>query len=446
MLLFVLLPLELAAISSLIGGYLLLPSATSFDVPFLPPLDKSNIPAISTFILAWMKGTNVPPPRRSPLVYCLAIAFVISPLFTTLNNSYELQIADRSIPGFYPLDAVKLAIRNLFTLAPFFIGMRFISSDDSRALLLKALTVSALCYSVPIVFEARFSPQLHNWVYGFHPSDFIQQMRDGGYRPVVFLSHGLEVALYSATAVIAATVLLRARIRIVRMPGSLVAGYLGGILLISKSMASLIYAVVLAPLVLITRPKTWVRLACAISLVVCAYPLLRTYEIIPVHHILDAAAKVSVDRSDSLQTRVKNEDVLLAKANQKPFFGWGTWGRYRAYDAASGRDITVSDGEWIIQFGMFGWFGYLSLFGLFAASLFQARRIVRGPPTQSSVVLGGLALLLAVKLADLVPNSGLLPLTFLMGGSIAGCLRVTSARTSIRSEARQPAATLAPSH
>ena len=39
-----------------------------------------------------------------------------------MNNSYELQYGDRSLPGFYPLDGVKLALQNILTLAPFFVG------------------------------------------------------------------------------------------------------------------------------------------------------------------------------------------------------------------------------------------------------------------------------------------------------------------------------------
>src|SRR5207302_6506407 len=96
--LFVMLPVEAAAIWSLLGGYLLLPSGVGYDVPLLPPLDKFSIPTLSTFLLCWMKGTRSPAPRPSALIYLLAFGFVLSPVLTTFNNSYELQIGDRSIP------------------------------------------------------------------------------------------------------------------------------------------------------------------------------------------------------------------------------------------------------------------------------------------------------------------------------------------------------------
>jgi len=47
-------------------------------------------------------------------------------------------------------------------------------------------------------------------------------------------------------------------------------------------------------------------------------------------------------------------------------------------------------------------------------------------------VLAGLTLLLAANLIDLLPNSSLLPLTYLMAGSIAGCIRASVGRRSVR--------------
>ena len=132
---------------------------------------------------------------------------------------------------------------------------------------------------------------------------------------------------------------------------------------------------------------------------------------------------------------------LLAKANQKPFFGWGTWGRNRVYDQESGTDVSITDGAWILRFGMFGWLGYLSLFGLFATAVWKALSDVRGPVTSSTIILGGLTLILAVNLTDLIPNANLFPLTFLMAGSIAGRARVR-AKTEIRSRRAAPIATM----
>jgi hypothetical protein len=62
--------------------------------------------------------------------------------------------------------------------------------------------------------------------------------------------------------------------------------------------------------------------------------------------------------------------------------------------------------------------------------LLRARKAVRGPVTEPTIILGGLSLLLAVNLIDLLPNANLVPLTYLMAGSVAGCVRARSGRKS----------------
>jgi len=421
---------EAAAIWSLLAGYLLLPSGTQIDLPLLPPLDKTSVPAVSTLLLCWMRGGQAQKPRQPIFVYLLALGYVVAPIFTSLGNSYELQNRAGSIPGFYPLDGLKFAGRHLVMLAPFYIGSRYLGTDDGRSLLLKSIPTAALFYSLPMLFEVRMSPQLHRWVYGFFPHSFAQQIRYGGYRPVVFLEHGLQVALFTSLALIAAVVLIRRRTQILKASPSLVAGYLSIMLLLCKSLGSVVYAAIAAPIAMFTRPRTWVKVSCIFMAIVCAYPMLRTYGIIPVQKIASAANDISADRSKSFEQRVGNEEQLLAKAAEKPWFGWGAWGRNRLFDKYTGRDVSVTDGGWIIEFGTFGWLGYMSLFGLLTFAAFRALRGVGNQVNSASITIGGLALLLCVNVVDLLPNSNLTPLTLLMAGSIAVTQRARARRPS----------------
>lgn len=50
------------------------------------------------------------------------------------------------------------------------------------------------------LYEVRMSPQLHRFVYGYHPSAFTMTRRFGGYRPMVFMQHGLMLGMWMATA------------------------------------------------------------------------------------------------------------------------------------------------------------------------------------------------------------------------------------------------------
>ena len=424
------LPLEKAVIWSLLGGYMLLPSSLEVDAPLLPPVDKISITALATLLLCWVYGSQAPRPKRSILLYLFALAFVVSPLLTSLDNSYELATGGKSIPGFYPLTALKFAGRNLLSLVPMYIGSRFLSTENARSALLKALPTAMVFYSLPMLFEVRMSPQLHRWVYGYFPHvSFAQQIRNGGFRPVVFFTHGLALALFTALALLAALVLIRVRTRILGQKPALVAAYLSGLLILCKSLGPVIYSVVLAPLILVTRPRTWIKIACAASLIVCAYPLLRNNGLAPTQLISQAASAISTDRSKSFDVRVENESALLAKANQKPLFGWGGWGRNRIFDKWNGQDISVTDGGWIIQYGCYGWVGYLALFGLLAVALLRALRATDKEVSPVNITRGGLALLLAVYIVDLIPNGTDLSLIFLLAGSIASTARAR--RTSL---------------
>jgi hypothetical protein len=70
----------------------------------------------------------------------------------------------------------------------------------------------------------------------------------------------------------------------------------------------------------------------------------------------------------------------------------------------------------------------LAYFGLFAAAVFRSRIAVRGPVTQDSIVVGGLSLIMAVNLLDMIPNSAVFPFTYLAAGAVAGAVRARSAK------------------
>jgi hypothetical protein len=430
------LPFEKAVVWSLLGGHLLLPSAFIIDVPVLPPLEKDGVTAMAVLLLCWIYGGNVPRPRRSPLLYLFAGALVLSPLLSSINNSYELQNAGKSVQGFYPLTALKFAGRNALMLIPMYIGARFLATDSGRLALLKAVPSALLFYSVAMLFEVRMSPQLHRWVYGYFPHSFAQQIRDGGFRPVVFLSHGLEVALFTTLGLLAAVVLFRRRNNVLTLPALPVAGYFSVLVLLCKSLGATVYAIVLAPVVLLTKPRSWARLALIGSLFVCSYPILRSNDIAPTQLITNVAGSFSEERKASFEMRVNNEDALLAKANLKPFFGWGGWGRNRIFDKWTGQDISVTDGGWIIQYGSYGWAGYLALFGLLTVALLQALRATGKQMTPADITRGGLALLVGVCVIDSIPNSTQLAIIFPVAGAIA-----SSARARVASRASRPAAT-----
>ena len=93
-------------------------------------------------------------------------------------------------------------------------------------------------------------------------------------------------------------------------------------------------------------------------------------------YMLDAANSISEERAESLRVRFDNEQQLLERASQRFLFGWGRWGRSRIYDEY-GKDISLTDGRWVITLGQFGVLGFLAEFGLLAFTVLRAASALR---------------------------------------------------------------------
>ena len=146
------------------------------------------------------------------------------------------------------------------------------------------------------------------------------------------------------------------------------------------------------------------------------FPILRSTDLIPFNSVLETVAQFEPGRAASFKVRVDNEDLLLEKAKERPLFGWGGWGRQRVYDE-NGRDISITDGTWIIRLGNGGWVNYIAIFGLLcwpAIGFFLRAREDIDP------VSVGIVLILCAKLIDLIPNSVVGAVAWLSAGALIG--------------------------
>jgi hypothetical protein len=408
-----------ALIWSLLAGYLLLPVKTAFDFPGIPALDKTTIANVSALVsaLIFAKG----PVARLPSqwwVLALMALFIISPMFTVYSNPDALLFGTLSLPGLKPYDALAAAAYKAIDLIPFVLGYNMLGGNKSQHDLLRALVMAALGYTLLMLVEIRLSPQLHTWVYGFFPHSFGQQIRDGGYRPVVFLGHGLLVAIFISMALVATAYLAQRREKVLGISAWAWLVYLTGILILCRSFGALVIAMA-ALGIMFTARRQGIRLICTVvAIAVLAYPALRGAGIVPVQAFADQITQLNEERAASFQTRIDNEDSLLTRANLRPWFGWGGYGRNRVFDDISGKDLSITDGAWVIIVGTNGWTGYLSAFGLLCLPLLATWR--RG--TAISASSAALSLLLAVNLLDLIPNSSLNAITWLLSGAILGSL------------------------
>jgi len=321
-------------------------------------------------------------------------------------------------------DGFAFSLIIVITLIPMIIARKVFATPEAQRTLLLAFAVSALAYSAPILWEIRLSPQLHRQIYGFFQHGFDQQMRGGGFRSMVFLSHGLTVAIFLGIAILAAGTLAKLSAPEQRFKWWLLTGFLLVVLILNKSLGALVITLLVLPLILLLRPRTQLLVAACVAGVVMTYPLLRAADLIPTERAVAIAESIDPARARSLDFRLRNEDILLEKASERPVFGWGGWSRNRVFNEA-GRDLSVTDGEWVIHLGIGGWVRYIGFFGLLCwpiIALFISKRDRIDPYSAA------LALILAAKLLDLIPNSAVHPYIWLIVGSLIGQLELGLAK------------------
>jgi hypothetical protein len=305
--------------------------------------------------------------------------------------------------------------------------------------ILAALVAAGLAYSVPMLIEVVMSPQMNVWVYGFFQHDFWQTVRYGGYRPVVFLPHGLWVAFFAFMALAAAAVLFRHVAPEARPKALVVMLYLAAMLVLCRSAGPLVYALGMVPLILLVPVRMQLVIAAGLAVLVVTYPVLRGAHLVPIDQILAFADTLSPERAYSLRFRIENEEILLARAQERPWFGWGGYGRAFTHDPITGRQLNIADGAWVILMGTYGWVGYVAEFGLFALPLvLLGREALRQPKAALSPWVGAVALILGANMTDLLPNATQIPFTWLMAGALLGeAERLARARRAADAELRR---------
>jgi hypothetical protein len=405
------LPVGKATLWTILGAYLLLPVSAEIKFAMVPAFNKQTIPNLTALICCAFFARRLPKFFRGfGLAELLILLLLIGPFITSMLNTDPVRVGEIVLPGVGVYDALSAAVAQLIFFLPFFLGRQFLNGSEDIAEVLRVMVVAGLAYSLPMLFEVRMSPQLHTWIYGYFPTDFVQQIRDGGFRPVVFLGHGLLVAFFAMTTTVAAASLWRTQTRIGRLALGGITAYLSFVLLLCKTASAVMYGAVLVPLVRSANPRLQLRLASVLLVIALAYPMLRVAHLFPTASFLEVAGAVNADRGESLKTRFDQEDRLLDHAWQRPWFGWGRFGRNRVYDADTGIDTSITDGAWIITMGVFGLVGFVAEFGLLGLAVFRAATALKfAPTTREGEYLAALALIVAINIVDLLPNSSISP-------------------------------------
>jgi hypothetical protein len=431
--------LEDSALVILMTGILFLPQLANIKIPFFPPLNRASLPYICIFIVVLFRRR--PWVRQNRLGRGLDLLILVSmfgAIMTALGNPDPLNYGKYGhgthLSGMTLKDGFAGMGDDLFFMGfPFVLGRLIVRDERLANKYLFTFAVGGLVYSLFIMVELRMSPQIHNWVYGYRArsGDFAQMIRSGGYRPSVFLPHALALVMLMFNSLVAAAILARNKHRLLGWSWRPFVLYLLVILALCKGTASLIYALVAVPLVLYSKPRTQLRLATLLSIVVLAYPALRGGDWFPTQTVLSGARMLGPDREESIAYRFNSEDLLLGKARQRVWFGWGPYNRNEHYEPIYGNKDAITDGDWIIFYGIRGAVGAVARYLVLVIPIWMARRALKRIPGQRErVVLAGTATMLAFSAIDLLPNAMFDTYPFFMAGALVGMTRVFTAPSS----------------
>jgi len=169
------------------------------------------------------------------------------------------------------------------------------------------------------------------------------------------------------------------------------------------------------------RPVTQVKWSFILAALVILYPVTKVNGVFPEKEIISVISQYSPERAQSLEFRFQNENEMLAHALERPYFGWGNWGRNRIYSDWDGRDLSVVDGRWIAELGINGWVGFIFCYAILLTPLYFALKTfkyIKEPKDQ--VFFASLAVILTLCILDSIPNTGMGPTHLFLAGILLG--------------------------
>ncbi|MEM1213554.1 MAG: hypothetical protein AAGI68_14800 [Planctomycetota bacterium] len=427
-----------AIIASFLLAWLFLPQA-AFPLPNLPDYTKMTATAFGSLLGVLIFDRQARWAAYRPHWVDLPMAvFCITPFFASVTN----QIG----PLFGIWDGLSVTLNALvFWGLPYLIGRIYLCRPEAIKDCAIGLFLSGLVLLPLVWLELRISPQLHNMLYGFHPAKFEFAKRGGGYRPVVFMSHGLALVLYLGICTICGLALYRSK-SWTRVPRWLIG--VGAALLLATTLACnsagaaalMLFAIMMWLLYDFTGRRAFVIVALGLPV---AYLALRTFGDWKGDEMIALAFMIAGEyRAGSLGVRLHAENLSLSKYYERPFFGWGGWGNWRARTPWG--TFVTADSLWMITLGKQGFIGLAGLLGAFVVPLYT---LFRRLPAQSPRLPGpgaavGIGFGTLIFLYDTLFNAMLNPIIVAMLGALAGLalllpqLQAANARKRLASAAR----------
>jgi len=387
-------------------GYMILPHGEIY-VPALPDVDRVVVIGLGCLLgVLWVRPPDPWPEMRwidiPVLLWCSA------PMISSLSNDLGLWDGISGVSK----EVIRVGI-------PWFLARRFVHGPEESRVLVSVIVICALVHVLPVLYELRMSPQLHKMIYGQHQHSFIQTRRGGGWRPMVFMQHGLALAMFQATAALLALTLC-GKTEYRRVERIVVFLILAVVTILTNSLGAIILFALGLGLWALCRGQAYGMVMVGTLLVLPLYPGARAFLGWDGQELISYFEDIDENRARSLKTRFEDEDVLLERAFERPFFGWGGYDR-KGVDILNNKRSTAYDSRWIIIVGSRGWVGMLcrllvSLFPLWAFCKRFPPWTWHGPLLAPA---GGLFMLVLLHELDALLNSMPSPVTILAAGVLA---------------------------
>lgn len=333
-----------AVIASYVGGWLFLPITAGYEILGLPDYTKVVASIIGvvigillfdakrflSFKLHWIDAPTI--------IFCLWGA---TSSISTGKGAWDAfsAVLENSILWGFPYVVGRVYFRDLESFRDLAIG----------------IIIGGLIYVPLCLIEIRLSPQLHIWIYGYHQHQFEQSIRFGGFRPTVFMQHGLAVAMWMVNATVLA-IWLQANGTLRRFPTMMITGV---------SVTLLVTTVLCKSTGALTLMMVGLATVSTASLMQKPWPLLililispiwmtgRTLDLINGQIVYDLFSMISEERAQSFQIRLDQEEEIRQIALKTPIFGGSRWWPNGA------------DQLWLIYFRNFGIVGIATFTAIF---------------------------------------------------------------------------------
>jgi hypothetical protein len=390
----------------------------AYRIPGIPDYTKTSATSLSVMLAVLIFDAErllSLRPRWFDLPVCL---FCVAPFCSSVSN------------GLGSYDGLSESFSTIVIWGiPYLLGRAYFASLTAIKELATAIVLGGLAYIPFCWYEILMSPVLHYKVYGFSPK-WTNTMRFGGWRPMVFMQDGLMLGVWMAMASLIGIWLWNSRSE--RSLG----GYTIGQLVVPLVITT-IWCRALGGLLLLAfgcGVLWWIRTfdsrwaLCGLIAIAPFYLGTRATGVWDGQKAYDMIAMIDIDRASSFKTRLDNEQILVAKALERPIFGWGGWGRARVYDEW-GNDISITDGQWIITLGNNGVLGLASLFTLLllpgALVVWRWRILDASSPATAPLV--ALSVVVSLYAIDMLPNGMRNPVFMIACGAVT-CVAATCSR------------------